>query len=175
MTSSPLLAAALFLLTGCGAVTVVFPGESSCAQTCGSGLVCDASLQRCVECRRHTDCPSSTPVCDDSKRRCLPCKGAMGCAAGQECRDSVCVVACNDASPCAAFASGCVDGVCAQCAGEDECPSGHCVLGRCVACRENGDCAGATPRCQPWTGTCVACLGPEDCPEHQACDRGTCR
>lgn len=42
----------------------------------------------------------------------------------------------------------------------------HCLTSpaeMCVACRDDGDCSGVTPRCEPTSHACVACVASADC------------
>lgn len=164
------------LLAGCGSVPLRFGPTGPDGGAPPAALRCDPE-GHCVECLSSSDCGGVTPVCDPSLRRCVPCAGAMGCAAGSVCTHSTCVVTCVEASTCGGAPAGCVDGVCAACADDEDCTTGVCdhESGRCVSCRSDGDCGGGpTPRCQPWTGTCVACVTESDCGGGRGCLAGAC-
>ncbi len=117
-------------------------GEScDTSSECGTGLQCLAQI--CVpRCRGHVDCGDGA-VCSDGECQAVvsdvgdPCFSELQCGAGQTCRlASVLGIAPGTCEP---EVAGALEGE--TCAADDECRTGGCALGRCVAlCRAGDDC-----------------------------------
>lgn len=153
-------------------------GCSSTSQPCPLGLVCDVSLGHCVACLGNGDCRSpQAPFCSPAAHTCV------SCVLGTDCRDPlrpVCdpqtgtCVACT-ADPDCPLGDVCRNQVCvAGCTATHGCPAGatcNAATGQCVQCLGDGQCSGATPRCDPQTNHCVACLpgASDNCPQGQYC------
>lgn len=143
---------------------------------------CRVALNRCVECLNDLDCDvtlgetcrveTSTCVvtgcandahcegpqrCDLAARTCFDCLGDADCAFGGECSE----------------ARTCVDPT--VCVGDSDCLfPGVCDNARCVACREDADCAGGL-LCE--AGDCKepsTCASSDDCGRGRRCDDGAC-
>jgi len=156
--------------------------DLGCAQDAGcplSSLHCLAGA--CVACYEDQHCTQAGfPRCDMALHRCVACGAASDCAASQTCKSERCVTLCS--AGCPASAPRCDDSVCGECDTDDGalCPSAtasHCYQHSCVACLVDGDCGGATPRCDAVTKSCVQCQTDPDCPSGAPfCDltNGTC-
>lgn len=127
-------------------IQVTCNSNSECtSRSEGIGQICSAGFcyqQACVE---TTDCPSGT-VCS--------CSDGPGCTTG----DPVCYPSgqtCGSDTDCWGSALICTGGKCAQCASNNDCPSGFCANGSCF-----DSCAGLTGIC----GTGTICLGDFCCP-----------
>ncbi|HEX4477549.1 MAG TPA: hypothetical protein VH142_20810, partial [Polyangiaceae bacterium] len=127
---------------------------------------CDAATGRCVQCTSDMACPSGW-VCDQVFKQCgFGCnKTTAPCQTGLKCSDSrrICVE-CDDDMDCSSTAvtgstptgaQYCVLGVCVQCSVESQCASPlHCdQKGSCVECRTNDDCTTGNA-CMPFTERC---------------------
>ena len=169
------------LVVGCADTSRGTLGESCRARNdCAAGLACfnqvcvpgslnlSVTGKACyrVECGSNTDCCASF----------VP-------AAGCDIYEQACQANPND---CAAFRTlcqcnrNCVNELCADmgptCTLDSDCAllgAPYCASGRCVECREHGDCLDATDRCV--SGACQAgCVTNENCPALHTCDAGTC-
>lgn len=143
-------------------------GLACISQVCAPGSVdLSATGKSCyrVECGANADC-------------CVDFVPASGC----DVYESECLM---DPTNCYAFHALCqcnricTDNLCVNvgpsCAVDGECPSvtvPYCVGGRCVACREHGDC-GEGARCIE--GKCdPQCKSDANCPLLYTCNAGTC-
>jgi hypothetical protein len=156
--------------------------DLGCAQDADcplSSLHCLAGA--CVACYEDQHCTQAGfPRCDLAVHRCVACGVASDCAANQTCKSERCVTLC--AGGCPASAPRCDDSVCGDCDTDDgvKCTSvtaSHCYEHSCVACLADGDCGGATPRCDVVTNACVQCQTDGDCTAGAPfcdLDRGTC-
>ncbi len=103
--------------------------------------VCDPATQTCVGCVDNRDChDASKPLCDPVTHTCAQCIQDAQCPAGQVCRNDACIAGCTAQHPCP------IGSVC------------NPQNGQCVACVDDGQCGGATPKCDVATHTCVQCL-----------------
>ena len=151
--------------------------ESLCAR---HGQSCERDWLRCVECNDNDDCRHNgrPPYCYE--HRCIQCLSNGDCP-GSEPRTCVfgeCRPGCDSPDDCTSVgAKDCHDRVCCSCYNDNDCPASaakHCLLPGwyCVACTDDTQCGGATPRCHPSTHTCVACRDGRDCPSG-CCDTTT--
>jgi hypothetical protein len=75
----------------------------------------------------------------------------------------VCIAGCR---PNGAGGNGCDTGSGFSCVVPDGGTEGRCTKG----CANDGDCSGATPKCDLNTNKCVQCTGANQCPNGQICD-----
>jgi Cys-rich repeat protein len=179
-----------------GACVTVCSSDNDCG-----GLKCDTGSGLCVQCLITDDCPLGN-ICD-AEKSCVP-----GCASNRDCQpplkceptigaNGTCVECLVDAD-CGA-GSKCVSNACQiKCAGDGDCPYGHCEIstGKCVECLDDSHCAigsvcvdgGCAPGC--WDsndcpppmkcdtattpGRCIACTVDADCQPDGTCQGGTC-
>jgi hypothetical protein len=120
-----------------------------------------------------------------SGNRCGLASCAMGvdCAVGQDCIDTVCVVAgCARAETCGNGldddCDGIADGGCtAPCASSDDCVTGEaCISNECTVlpCNVESEC-GALEQCAVGVCSPEACAGDAECAPGQECSMGVCR
>jgi hypothetical protein len=121
----------------------------------------------CVACFNDTHCTTSGfPRCDVALQRCVQCGVSSDCAANETCKGERCLSLCTGGCP--PSAPQCDDSVCGQCDDDDgktcaTTAAPRCYQHQCVACLSDGDCAGATPRCDVVTKACVQCQSDLDC------------
>ncbi len=169
------------IAASCTAERLGGPGESCRARgDCAEGLACirnacapvgasfSVTGKECllVECEGDADCCASftpSPDCGFYEMRCTA--DPMDCAAFHqvcECNQECSAERCIDTGP--------------ACSRDEDCPSFSkpiCNAGRCVECREHGDCPLEGDRCTE--GACGAgCETVEDCPALHACAAGLC-
>jgi hypothetical protein len=152
--------------------------DVGCAQDADcplSSLHCLAGA--CVACYTDQHCTTAGfPRCDLALHRCVQCGVASDCAANQACRSERCVTLCTGGCP--ASMPRCDDSICGQCDTDDGVPctsaaTPHCSEHLCVGCLGDGDCSGATPKCDVVTASCVQCQSDTDCPSNAPyCDVG---
>ena len=137
--------------------------NGTCVQ-CASPEHCTAPLgcygDVCTSCNNNSNCQAATPVCNVGGQ-CV-----KGCAADTDCTD--------------ASLPHCVNGQCAECKANSDCPSSgppNCnISGQCVAsCTTDSDCtvAGLT-HCNTRNNTCVECASPEHCTAPDGCYNDVC-
>lgn len=167
--------------TGCADTSRGTVGESCRARNdCRSGLACINEV--CVP-------GSSTLTVTGKGCYRVQCAGTLDCcadfvpAAGCDSYEAACQADPND---CEAYRTLCrCNRICVSeqcldvgpgCAADAECPTQtapYCVTGRCVACREHGDCLEEGARCI--SGTCKPpCRTDSNCPPLHACQAGAC-
>jgi hypothetical protein len=179
---------ALLLVLGCERGELRFDqGRRECSteRPCPlANLRCLQATGGCVECLQDSDCPAARPTCDGTLHRCVECPGAGACRGRERLCDvgtHRCLVSCDDGRCSDGSAGHCTSdhGLCRACDLDEECsavsgrPFCQSTIGRCVQCLGDGDCRGATKRCDPLAGACVACLGGADCEAPLACDPAT--
>ena len=153
-------------------------------EDCGlASLHCVPSGGGCVECDSDTHCGASgLPRCDRTLHRCVACIAKADCPATQDCLAAHCTTTCVDgATPGCPAGSSCEEGYCYTC-GHDglscaDLPATPFCLSPpwiCAGCRNDADCGGSTPRCDPVRHACVRCVASPDCPATaRFCDPAT--
>lgn len=151
--------------------------------SCAEGAYCDGDFCRllcisssdcragdvCVDGRCVVDpcddvsCPADTPFVDPSTCACVGCLADSDCRqeSQQRCSDAgdclYCLLRAEATNACVEQGLRLVDGCCAECALDRDCPDGtHCEAGRCVI---------DDPR---------ECVVDADCPDPARCDLGWC-
>lgn len=157
--------------TGCGATSGtpdcrlnangVYQCQACTSTSCGTGLRCDSTSGKCVQCRNDNDCDgnSATPYCDTAMGVCRGCNTVTGIGGNAWCSLNT-LLSLNQRPVC------------------------H-TSGRCVRCDANnvGICTTPTARCEvvaaaPQNNNCVECRQgvAADCPAGAMCGtNGRCR
>ncbi len=132
-------------------------------EECLGAQTCDVETGHCLVgdgCATDEDCPG-LQLCGPAGACFLP-----DCEQNDDC-DGACV----DRQCAAGPPTAC--GPDAPCPGAQICtPLGACALA--AACRDDVECAAATPRCDAFDGRCLECLGAADCAGAEHCERGRC-
>ncbi|MDH5674368.1 MAG: DUF3344 domain-containing protein [Myxococcales bacterium] len=156
--------------------------------------ICDTGAvpNRCVQCLLDQDCEVGT-ICDTAgDKTCVQCtaENSTACSsagAGTACLDSG-SCGCTGDADCGGNQSGRVcDSSVSRCTvgcrgeGGNGCPatlvctSSSSEIGQCVACLDDADCGGDTPRCDTSSELCVQCLDASDCgSDAPVCSQGAC-
>lgn len=141
--------------------------------TCESGICemtnCDGYDSRCPEgyycperdciwgCRDGSNCPDAKPHCS-VESNCVECLGPVDCGVGYDCVDYICV----KQEDCLRL-----DSLCPK--------NEYCDIDRCeVGCRDNRNCADATPHCSQKTGKCEECVYDKHCENGYDCEGYKC-
>ncbi len=109
-------------------------------------------------CSSDANCAGTTPKCNTSTGICQECLASPDCPTGQTCVGGQCQLTCITNNDCTA-PNECIDGIC-------QLPPAMCI--------NDGDCSGATPKCDIGTNTCVECLTDGDCSGIQVCSNNVC-
>lgn len=123
---------------------------------CPDGYYCPEN--ECIwGCRDKYNCPDAKPHCS-VEGSCVECWGSVHCGAGYSCRDYVCIKQ-----------EGCLrqDSLCPK---NEYCNVSYCEEG----CRDNGNCAEATPQCSQKTGKCEECIYDKHCEAGYDCENYKC-
>jgi hypothetical protein len=167
-----------------------------CRLRCTSSADC-AAADVCVDGRCVADacgevsCPPATPFVEPASCECVGCLTDSDCRADDQrrCSDAgeclYCLIRAESSSACAEQGLRLVDGCCAECGADRDCPDGtHCEVGRCIIddpreCVVDADCP-EPGRCDlGWCvlpGTMTPCELQRDCPDGEACySDGRCR
>jgi hypothetical protein len=115
------------------------------ARPCPSGFACNLTARECHALSGGGDMAGSTDMAGCTCSGVTPLCVAMTCVS--------CLSSSDPEGACAAAAPS----------------TPHCLTtdpgsGACVACRDGGDCSGATPFCDATTKTCRGCLADSECP-----------
>jgi hypothetical protein len=108
------------------------------------------------------------------------CGNGITCHQGQQCDPTLGCVTCTTDMQCPASTRYCLVGNCVQCKSNVDCAGTStpaCSRNRCVQCATNADCSGATPYCAPTDSgsRCVQCLQSSQCPASAPrCNSGMC-
>ncbi|HEY5956734.1 MAG TPA: sugar-binding protein [Polyangiaceae bacterium] len=128
-----------------------------------------------VGCTSDVECTATGLLCDKTAQKCVQCLEAVDCTDGKVCVSGVCgVPPCRVNADCAASASGKVcevaTGLCVTCATAADCPTpstSECVAGSCnpvTACVNSLACTSpSAPVCDRNAGRCVECVTKSDC------------
>ncbi|HQP38733.1 MAG TPA: hypothetical protein PLI95_26290, partial [Polyangiaceae bacterium] len=163
------------------------PGTACTGGTCSALGTCQACTPGTVKCVGESvqscnsngqwdptvACASPKPYCEDASATCVECEASAQCPApANECLTSSCTgFACGFLPK--ASGTSCAAGV-GKCDGAGQC--NVCTPGTAICngnvpllCGSNGQyaaqpaCSGATPNCNPATGTCVECSVASQC------------
>lgn len=145
---------------------------------CDTGTVCNSGA--CVQCVFDSQCTTvaGKPRCEPTKGQCVACLEPIDCTralgSGNYCEASThtCAPGCKVDGDCNLSqgeicngATATTPGKCVQCRNDGECNLGAPACdptGHCVACTEDKYCTPGAPRCDGTTKTCVKCLPAND-------------
>lgn len=155
-----------------------------------SGLLCNKTTSKCVQCLQEADCAAASQgkLCDVGSGKCVSCLTAADCPnpATSECVAQACVAAktCVNSLDCTTASAPLCNRTtsrCVECVDAADCAVGGqtdqvCVTNRCqTSCATTEDCAeGSVCNTTATPPYCATCLTNADCPTGNSCTQGAC-
>jgi len=136
-----------------------------------------------VPCKLNDDCAEDTPFCRVDTGKCVQCLTLASCSADKPvCLGGACAAktTCTSDKHCLNLDALCdkTTGSCVDCIGDDDCSSGKCSKGSCVAkpktCKSTKECATLGLVCNKTAGECVDCNDADDCTDAEFCSDNLC-
>jgi hypothetical protein len=174
--------------------TVDFQPATNCAT---AKAACDASATStycAIANGPQCKCEASKYACEEGFCKDIQCNAPEDCCAGfvpsascttyaAECAADPASIYCDTANgsscKCDATTKSCTNNVCSNvetCMGDEDCSSGVCSGGRCVACAVDSDCNGSGYKCLANACKKVECLTNVECPAFSECQEdNTCK
>jgi hypothetical protein len=154
-----LILASLVIAAGCERNNAAFCDS---ARPCASGAACNLTTN---ECQPLSGGDMSVDDMDGTNDDLTGADLTAACA--QTCNGVTPICVSSSCTGCDTVGDG--ELACSTLTNSPHCQTGGPSQGACVQCRDNNDCFGTAPKCDPADHVCRACVADADCPS-QVCD-----